>query len=219
MAQGAGLVVAVDDEQHALGGHDGADADGEGCLRHEVDVVVEEARVGDDGVLGEGFHAGARGERRAGFVERDVSVGTHAAQEEVDAAVAGDFLLIAATFLAGVVGVAVEDVDVFAEDVDVVEEVAPHEGVVALLVVAGNTAVFVHVECYDVLERYLAFLAQLHQFAVHAQGRAAGGAAEHEGMFGGGICFVDAGCDVVGCPAGHFIVGGFDYKTHFFRCF
>ena len=50
VTQGAGLVVAVDDEHDLLGGHDSADTDGEGGLGNEVDVVLEEARVGDDGV-------------------------------------------------------------------------------------------------------------------------------------------------------------------------
>lgn len=60
--QGAGLVIAIDNQKHALGIHDSAHAYGEGSLGHEIDITLEEARVGDDCVLGEGFHACARGE-------------------------------------------------------------------------------------------------------------------------------------------------------------
>lgn len=44
-------------------------------------------------------------------------------------------------------------------DVDVGEEVGPHEGMVALWVVAGEADVLVHVEGDDVFERDLGVLA------------------------------------------------------------
>lgn len=210
VTQGAGLVVAVDDEHNLFGGHHCAYADGEGGLGYEVDVVLEEARVGDDGVLGEGLHAGLRCQRRARLVEGDVSVGAYAAHEQVDAAVRGDLGLVALTFGNGVLGVAVEDVDVFGLDVNLVEEVGPHKSVVALLVVAGNAHVLVHVEGDDVFERYLAFLVEADEGLVHAQGRRAGGAAEHEGVLGGGVGGVDAGCHKVGGPFRNVGVVGFD---------
>ena len=56
--QGTGFVMAVAEDEDLTGGHDGADADGEGLLRNLGDVVVEEAAVGDDGVGVEGLDAG-----------------------------------------------------------------------------------------------------------------------------------------------------------------
>ena len=102
----------------------------------------------------------------------------------------------------------------FRQDVDLIEEIGPHEGVVALFVVTGNAAVFVHIESDYVAERNFALFVELDEVLVHAEGRAAGGASEHEGVFGRRFCFVDAGCDVIGCPARHFVVIVFDYKSH-----
>ena len=58
LLQGTSLAVAVDEDQHLTGSHDGTDPDGEGRLRHLVHVAIEEAAVGDDGVGGEGLHTG-----------------------------------------------------------------------------------------------------------------------------------------------------------------
>ena len=97
-----------------------------------------------------------------------MSVGTYAAQEEVDAAVGGNLFFVATTFGHGVFGVAVENIDVLGEDVDLVEKVGPHEGVVALLVVARYAAVFVHIEGDNIAERHFAFLVEADEGAVHA---------------------------------------------------
>lgn len=212
--EGAGLVVAVDEKHDFTGVHNGAYAHGESSLGHEVDIAVEEAGVGDDGVLREGLHAGAGCERGAGFVESDVTVGTYAAHEEVDAAVLLDFFFEATAFGFGIFGVAVEDIYVFSGDVDVGEEVGPHECVVAFLVVAGKVAVFVHVECDDVGKRHLAFFVEADEFAVHSQGRSAGGATEHERMFGSGFCVVDGFCHEAGSPYRHLLIVFFYNKAH-----
>lgn len=169
VAQGAGLVVAVDQQEHRAGVHHCADAYGKGGLGHEVDVALEEAGVGDDGVGGEGLDAGTRRERGAGLVEGDMSVGTHTAHEEVNTSVAVDFLLEAAAFGLKVGGVAVEDVDVFAGNVDVVEEIVPHEAVVALRMVLGKTHIFIHIEGDDVAKRHIPFLVKLDELAVEPE--------------------------------------------------
>lgn len=102
MFEGACLVVAVYDQQDATSRHDGADAYGKGGFRNEVDIVVEEARVGDDGIVCQRFHASARCQRRTGLVESDMSVGAYAAQEEIDAAVGSNLFFVATTFGHGV---------------------------------------------------------------------------------------------------------------------
>ena len=59
----------------------GRDADGQSHVRHLRDVVVEEARVGGDGVVGERLDARAGGEGGAGLVKGDVPVFADAAEE------------------------------------------------------------------------------------------------------------------------------------------
>ena len=66
-----------------------------------------------------------------------------AGEEEVDAAVLADEGFVAGAFGWEGGGVAVEDVGVAGVDVDVGEEVGPHESVVAFGVVAGEADVFV----------------------------------------------------------------------------
>ena len=60
-----GLALAGDDDDDLAGLEHGRDADGERHARHGGDVVVEEAGVGEDGVVCERLDARARGERGA----------------------------------------------------------------------------------------------------------------------------------------------------------
>ena len=60
--QGARLMVSIAQDHHLLGRHNGTHTNGQGVLRHLVDIVVEETRVSDDGVGGQRLHAGAAGE-------------------------------------------------------------------------------------------------------------------------------------------------------------
>lgn len=61
------LLLTRHDEKHLSGVHYRGDADGEGHARDSREVVVEEASVGEDRVVGEGLDAGARDERGAGL--------------------------------------------------------------------------------------------------------------------------------------------------------
>lgn len=62
-----------------------------------------------------------------------------------------------------------------------------------MLVVAGDAVIFVHVESHYVAERNLPGFIEFDEGTVHALGRAALGATEHERMFLGRMNFVDAG--------------------------
>ena len=159
MLEGAGFVVAVDHDHDLLGVHDCSNAYGQSGLGNKVHVVVEETAVGNDGVGGQ---AGS------GLVEGDVAIGTYAAHEEVDASCFSDGFLVVCALCLEVCGVAVEDMDVFFLDVDMAEEVVPHEGVVALGMVLEEVDILVHVERDDVLEGYLSGFVEGDQFAVHA---------------------------------------------------
>ena len=143
-----------------------------------------------------------------------MAVGADAAEEEVDAADFADTLLVGCTLGFEVGGVAVEDMDVVRLHIDVLKEVATHEGVVALGVILGQADVFVHVEGDDVAEGYSALLAQLDEPFVGADGRRASGQTQDEGTLGRGRGAMNARSDVVRRPAGHGFVGGLDKQTH-----
>ena len=59
LLHGSSLVVAIAENHHLVGTHHGGYTHGEGELGHLVDVVVEEAGVGNDGVGGEGLETSA----------------------------------------------------------------------------------------------------------------------------------------------------------------
>ena len=99
-----------------------------------------------------------------------MAVGTDTAEEEVDAAGFFYHLLIVTALFVKVLGVAVEDMDLVAGNVDMVEEVAGHERMVALGMALRQADILIHVEGDDVLERDTAFLVGFHQTGIHAFG-------------------------------------------------
>ena len=66
LAEGEALALAGDEDHDLAGGEHGGDADGEGHAGHLGEVVAEEARVGEDGLVCERLDARARGEGRKG---------------------------------------------------------------------------------------------------------------------------------------------------------
>ena len=82
-------------------------------------------------------------------------------------------MLVGCTLGLEVGGVAVEDMDVLRRYIDVIEEVATHEGVVTLGVILGQTDVFIHVEGDNVAEGYSTLLTQLDEPLIGADGRRA----------------------------------------------
>ena len=97
-----------------------------------------------------------------------MTVGTDAAKEQVDATELLDLLLVSLALSSQVGGVAIEDVDILLRAVDVVEQVAEHEAMVALRMVDGQADILIHIEGNDVLERHLALLIGLNQGTIHA---------------------------------------------------
>lgn len=137
------LARAQDDDDDLTGLQHGLHTDGQRHLGDLFQVVSEEARVGDDGVVGQGLDTGARGKRGARLVEGDVAVLANAREEQVDAAGGLDGGLVVDALLLQVWCVAVENVDVGRADVDVLEEMRPHEGMIGLRVVARDANVLV----------------------------------------------------------------------------
>ena len=105
------------------------------------------------------------------LVESDVSVRTDAAHEEVDTACSLDGSLVLSAFCSEVSGVAIQDVDVFLLDVDVREEVVPHEAMVAFGVLFRQSDILVHIESDDVCKRNLAGLVHLDEMLVESERR------------------------------------------------
>ena len=198
--QGTGLVVAIHHDHHLLGIHDGSYTNGQSGLGDFVDVVVKKTTVGDDGIGGEGLLTGAARQTGAGLIEGDMSVGAYATHEEVDASCCLNGFLVVLALCLQVLGIAIEDMDVLFLNVDVVEEVVPHEAMIAFGVLFGEVHVLVHVERDHVLERYLAGLVHGNQFSVHSQRGTAGWATEFKGLVCRWLGIVDTLGYVVGSP-------------------
>lgn len=141
--QGQGLACTQGQHHDLAGFQDRLDTDRQGHFWDLVQVVIEEAAVGEDGAICKGLDTSTGRQAGAGFVEGDVAVLTHASEEEVDASSSLDlrFVLDALSLKAG--SVAIEDVHVAGVDVHVGKEVLPHEGVVALRVVPGDSDVLI----------------------------------------------------------------------------
>ena len=214
--EGASLVVTVAEDKDLAGSHDGADANSECRCRNILGLATEEAAIGDAGVGGQGLLTGAAVEAAARLVEGDVSVGTDASHEEVDATSFLNHLLVVGALGSKVLGVAVKDMDVLLRDVDVVEEVGSHEAVVALGMTLRQTYILIHVEGENVLEAYAAFLVCLDEGLIGANGAAASGQTEDEGLLSGGLSGVNLTDDVLSCPFGHLIVVRFNDYSHSF---
>ena len=166
--------MTIHHDQYLLGIEHRAYTHRNGCLRHLVHVVVEETGVGDDRIGRQRLHACARAEGRARLVEGDVSVRTDTTQEEIHATYSLHACLVACALSLHILGVAVEDVHILRLDVDMAEEIVPHERVIAFGVLFRQAYVLIHVEGNHVLERDHSLLVQLDQVLIHTQRRRAG---------------------------------------------
>ena len=50
VTKGAGLVVTIHHDHHLLGIHDGANTNGQSGLGNQIDIIIEETTIGDDGI-------------------------------------------------------------------------------------------------------------------------------------------------------------------------
>lgn len=88
------LALARGQQDRVAGFQNGAYALGDDVVRHLADVVVEEARVVDPGLLGQRLDPGAGRERGARLVEADVTVGADTQQLQVHPAGCGERLVV-----------------------------------------------------------------------------------------------------------------------------
>ena len=198
--EGAGFLGAEGQDDHFLGTEHGGYAHGKGLCGHGLRVAPEETGVDLAGVLGEGDHAGAAAQGREGFVEGNVAVFAHAAQEQVKAAGLYNGFFVGGAFGLDVLGVAVEDMDIFGFFVNVVEQVAVHEAVVAFRVRFRQAYILVHVEGDDVFEGEFPGFDHADEFCIGFNGGGTGAKTNDERLAGAGCFFFDFGCDVVGSP-------------------
>ena len=115
--------MAADQQKNQLGVADSAHTNGQSGLGYLVGVATKKAGVDDQSVLSQGADAGTGYQGGDGLIESDVAVHAGTAQEQIDAAVGSDLVLIALALCFQILSHAVEDVDILSGDVDVVEEV------------------------------------------------------------------------------------------------
>ena len=92
--QGTTLSVAVNQDHHLLGSHHRTNTYCQGRLGHQVDVVIKETAISNDGVGGQGLLTRTAGQTRTWLIESDMAIRTDATQEQVDATKLLDLLLI-----------------------------------------------------------------------------------------------------------------------------
>ena len=136
--------------------------------RNILGIATEEAAVGNTGIGGEGLHTGSRAQRRAWLVECDMTIRADTADEQVDTTCLLDHLLVVLALSLKVGCITIKDMYVLLWTVDMIEQVASHESVVALRVSLWQAYVLVHVEGDDILERNLSGTIGLYQCIVHA---------------------------------------------------
>ncbi len=180
LADDVGLVFAEGQQDDLPGLEDRGDAHRQGLGGHVVLVEKVAGRVLPRHRI-ERHQPGAAVADGEGLVEGDVPVAADAQQKHVDPARPADFFLVLPAMLLDGLRrrCAVEDVDVLAGDVHVVEEGLEHPAVVALQPVGPQPVVFVQVEGNDAGEVEFLLAVQADQFAVDAHGGRAGGQAEN----------------------------------------
>lgn len=116
-------------------------------LRHLVQIIPEEPRIGYDRVVRKRLHSCPAPQARTRLIECNVPIGSYPAKEELNAAGALDFFFIRYALLFKIFCISVQDVDVCWVDVDMAEEVLVHERVVGLRMIARDADVFVLLAC------------------------------------------------------------------------
>ena len=142
-----------------------------------------------------------------------MSVNSAAAEEKIDSAIGFDFFFIAKAFAFRIIGHAVEHIDIFFRDIDMVEEIIMHKIPIALVVFFRKSDVFVHVEGYDVFKAELAGFVHGDKSFIYAERRRPCRKSEHERT----VFFVVSDCvrDMVCCPFAHAFIVIFDNKFHY----
>ena len=189
------LVLAGREDRDLARVEDGGDAHGNGFARH---VIFAEEIGGGVGTRDrvEVHEASTTVGARPRFVEPDVSGLADAENLKIDSARFANLGFIPIGGSVNVVPgyVAGWDVDVLRVDVDLREEVLPHEPMVGVNARLRHRVVLVEVERHHVGEAQVLVSMHPDQFAIHPDRRRSGGESEHRPL-AGGIALVDEGRD------------------------
>ena len=191
---GRGLVFSPGHEHNSLGGEHGADTHGDGLVRSGHDVQVEVGGLALAGVIGQAHGAGARLFVGTGFVETDLSFLTDADDQQVQ--VTGNAVKLGAVFREFLRrNGAVRDVDVFLQDVHLVQQGFVETVVTALGTACRGRIILVDGDNLHILERNLALFKATGKLVIQGFGGRAGGQAQTEQAV---LVGVDGIYDVVG---------------------
>src|SRR5688500_6516434 len=179
-ANDAGLMLAGRENEDLARVHDRGDAHRERLTRN---VLLAEEVGG--GILTrdvvEMHRAGPALDARARLVETDVPGLSDAEELQVDPAGLANRFLVPQAFQLEVLerSVPARDVNVLGPDVDVREQILPHEPVVAVNAVRPHGVVLVEIERHHVSERQPFVAMHSDELAIDADGRRAGREAKH----------------------------------------
>ena len=93
-----------------------------------------------------------------------------------------------------------------------IEKIVMHKIPVALVVLAGQSQVLVHIESHDILERELTRLILFHKFVVYTDGRRSGRKSQDKRPFL--LMFLDLSSNIICSPFAHFIVVFLNNNSH-----
>ena len=105
---------------------------------------------------------------------------TYTTHEKVNSASLGDFCLICRTLCNKVICISVEDIDILLRNVNMIEEVTSHERVIAFRMLLRKAYILIHVECNDILERYLTSLIHLDKLLIGSDRSTSGRKSKNE---------------------------------------
>ncbi len=166
--------MAGNQNHHFLCIQQRTDADRQRIFRHLINVTVKEAGVRHAGVMGQGFNAGTGSERGSRFIKGDMTVVANAAHEQVNFTQRANFLFVLTTFCVNIGGITIQQVDIFRLNINVIEEIAIHEAVIALRMLLWQANIFIHIERHHVFKTDLARFVHINQVFVRFQWRTAG---------------------------------------------
>ena len=116
-----------------------------------------------------------------------MSIRTNTTHEQVDTAIRLNLFFVTCTFCIQVRSIAIQDIRIFSLDINMTEEVIPHKRIIAFRMFFRQSYIFIHIECYYILEGNDSFLIQIDQSFVHAQRRRSGRTTQYKRFFRGWI--------------------------------
>ena len=78
------------------------------------------------------------------------------------------FLKIIAFFIK-IISIPIKNMGIFRLNIDILEEIFPHIGMVAFRVISWKANIFIHVKSFDISKRKLPRFAEFHQLPVHSK--------------------------------------------------